>query len=262
MGKRAFTLTEILITLTILGIIAVLTLPNIFQHYKKAYTIYRLKQAYSMFYEVTRRAEIESDTDSDNWDYTKANDILENIVPHLNIVRDCRKSSQRKKGKCIGTEAKELTGKTINNPNNGTAINITENSVNYTYIKYGNNNYVNFYWLNNNAMILKNGMSIGLYVNSAYKYGQLIIDIDGPNKGPNMFNKDIFYLYFTNAESDTIDKNPRFHPYTVKWHIKGIDYNKAKYYCTNYSINTGGTTCFAYIMMNNWKIPDDYPVKF
>ena len=262
MEKKAFTLAEILITLTVLGILAVIVVPNIFQHYKKAYTIYRLKQAYSMFYEAVRRAELESGTDSDNWDYTKINDISDFMSSQFEIIHDCRKSSDRKKGRCIGTFAKELIGKNVYNYNGGAKLNITESSNNYTYINCGNNKYQNVYFLNNMSMILKNGMSVGIANNAAYKYTQLIIDIDGPNKGANELNKDIFYLYFTGAESDTIDKNPRFHPYTVNWHIKEIDYNKARNYCINYSINSGGWTCFAYIMMSGWKIPNDYPVKF
>lgn len=46
--RTAFTLAEVLITLAIIGIIAVLTIPNLLQSYRKHERIVQIKEAYSI----------------------------------------------------------------------------------------------------------------------------------------------------------------------------------------------------------------------
>ena len=47
MKKNGFTLAEVLITLTILGVVAAITIPNIVHNYKKQITVVKLKKAYA-----------------------------------------------------------------------------------------------------------------------------------------------------------------------------------------------------------------------
>lgn len=46
--KFAFTLAEVLIALVIIGVVAAITVPVLFENYKKQETISRLKKAYSV----------------------------------------------------------------------------------------------------------------------------------------------------------------------------------------------------------------------
>ena len=46
-NKRCFTLAEVLITLSILGVVAAISIPNMVQQYKKRLTITKLQKAYS-----------------------------------------------------------------------------------------------------------------------------------------------------------------------------------------------------------------------
>ena len=46
-NKRAFTLAEVLITLSILGVVAAISIPNIIQQYQKRLTITKLQKAYA-----------------------------------------------------------------------------------------------------------------------------------------------------------------------------------------------------------------------
>ena len=46
-NKKAFTLAEVLITLTIIGVIAAITIPNLMQKYTKHQYVVGLKKAYS-----------------------------------------------------------------------------------------------------------------------------------------------------------------------------------------------------------------------
>ena len=46
--KKAFTLAEILITLSIIGIVAALTIPNLIQNYKRKVATVRLKNSFPL----------------------------------------------------------------------------------------------------------------------------------------------------------------------------------------------------------------------
>lgn len=65
-NKPAFTLAETLITLGIIGIVAVLTLPGILVKRQKNISATRLKQTYSQLYQAFKTAESEYG-EMDNW---------------------------------------------------------------------------------------------------------------------------------------------------------------------------------------------------
>ena len=53
--KKAFTLAEILITLAIIGVVAVLTISSLLEHYRVKRTVTLLKNTYSMLSQATNR---------------------------------------------------------------------------------------------------------------------------------------------------------------------------------------------------------------
>lgn len=264
--KKAFTLAEVLITLTILGVIAVVAIPNLISNYKKIYTITRLKQAYSIIVNATDIAEIYSQKSVNDWNFDNLSDINNYLIPQFSVKRKCSDNNP-----CIGTIAKDLVGKNVNNMS-GTALNLNEKSPNYTYFYVGNNQYTNHYYVNSNAYILSNGMSIGFrQAETTYHYVTMFIDIDGPHKGANQLNKDIFTLFYTKSRPTTKDKNPRFHRYTWEWYIDHVDLEESKCACLGQCTiaKTRGyrkqdifSSCFSYIVTSGWKIPHDYPEKF
>ncbi len=65
--NRGFTLSEVLITLVIIGIIAGLTVPVLIQHHKRVETAAKLKKAYSAMAQAIRLAETETGTPSPQW---------------------------------------------------------------------------------------------------------------------------------------------------------------------------------------------------
>ncbi len=67
MKKKCFTLSEILITLLILGIIAALTLPILIQNYKKQYHSTKIKKFYSIMNQAVRMSEINGIQLSENY---------------------------------------------------------------------------------------------------------------------------------------------------------------------------------------------------
>ena len=58
-SKYAFTLAEVLITLTIIGVIAALTIPNMMQSYKKHQVEVGIKEAYSILSNAIKMSEAE-----------------------------------------------------------------------------------------------------------------------------------------------------------------------------------------------------------
>ncbi len=61
--KRAFTLAEVLITLSIIGVIAALTLPTVIANYKKKNTAVRLQKFYSLMKQAILRWEVDEGLD-------------------------------------------------------------------------------------------------------------------------------------------------------------------------------------------------------
>ncbi len=56
MQKKGFTLAEILITLAIIGVVAVLTIPTVVRNYQKTQTVTQLKKVYSALSNTTNFA--------------------------------------------------------------------------------------------------------------------------------------------------------------------------------------------------------------
>ena len=113
--------------------------------------------------------------------------------------------------------------------------------------------------------ILNNGTSLYMWAGSQYTSSPniwIFFDIDGHKKGVNMHGADIFGMqvnYNSTFEKSGVWMNPLA--------IRNIDEdyvrNTSKYGCSKEINNVyAGYYCGGLIQLNNWKIPDDYPVKF
>lgn len=69
--KAGFTLAEVLIALAVIGIVAVLTIPNVVHNYKKQVTSARLKKFYSTMHNAIRLSEITNGPIA-NWEFTRS----------------------------------------------------------------------------------------------------------------------------------------------------------------------------------------------
>ena len=88
MNKQGFTLSEILITLGVIGVVAAITLPTVIKNYQKAQTVNRLKETYSLLSQAFTRAISDHDTPK-NWDYGNNNTdfFVENyLAPYIKII--------------------------------------------------------------------------------------------------------------------------------------------------------------------------------
>lgn len=179
--KKAFTLAETLITLAIIGIIAVLTIPTLLHNIKVKQTVVGVKEAYSIAANAIKMAEIEYGP-VPTWEIGQhdseagANKLANIIFQYMKTVKTCKSSE---KG-CFAEYYKNLQGSAYQwQPD--------------THSKYS-------------RAMLENGMSIAVWssgsgcpnVNGQSICFSILFDING-KKPPNQAGFDYFiYTYYLN----------------------------------------------------------------
>ncbi len=85
--KAAFTLSEVLITLAIIGVVAALTLPNLIANYQKQATANKVKKFYTNFSQAIRQAEVDNG-EFKNWNAETTDELYDNyLTPYLKVVQ-------------------------------------------------------------------------------------------------------------------------------------------------------------------------------
>ena len=202
MKKYAFTLAEVLITLSILGVVAVISVSSIYRNVQDSIMVTKVKQVYSLLDNVVNQMIVENgQVQTWNWpdkaDFNQinnANYLASLAKNYFNVSQDC---DNNKKGDCSTYGYKSLQGETINNS-----------------ASYKSNYY-------NNAFVLRNGMVINClsgyllpeHSSESYQAITFRVDINGI-KEPNRSGWDIFDFYFTNSgrlitNFDSTTCNPR-----------------------------------------------------
>ena len=88
--KKAFTLTEVLITLAIIGVISTLTLPGMMQNYKNKVQIAQLQKAYNQI--ANAAAQLMTDEEADDMSQTSlttVDGVGEFLNKYFNVQEDC-----------------------------------------------------------------------------------------------------------------------------------------------------------------------------
>ncbi len=222
--KKAFTLAEALITISIVGFIAVLTIPTLIKKYNEKVIVTNLKQSYSILNQAYKLVVAEHGEDISSWEFIDSSrpaySILNEFSKHIKINKLCDIGENN----CSLHSDYILKGKDSETPSsfqssakallpNGSIIYLEYNS-------HPNSCTTSKTWLDNKD--LKNIC------------GTLCIDTNG-NAKPNTLAVDIFNFYFT-----------RYSIYPA-----GTDDNFVRFntYCTNdmYGINWG---CTYYVLKN------------
>ncbi len=173
-----FTLSETLITLGIIGIVAAMTIPTLLSSWQAKQVSTKLKATHSILVRAMRMAEEEyggiESWELDNWSVASSTKIFNNIKPFLKILQDC--GDKDVNSHCINKTYKRLNG-------------VSHNS-------YGEKEYVH-------PFVLLNGTSIFAHsrINEDKLEGEVIlffVDINGP-KPPNMWGRDLFAYAYNNG---------------------------------------------------------------
>jgi len=172
----AFTLAEILITLSVIGILASITMPSLIQNTQEKELRTAFKKAYSDFAQVTKKVIQDNGGTMVGICLNGDHDCLKNkYIAHLNIIKNCK---------------------------NGESLGICwhDNDGSSKYLR--GQPYTT--WGNLAGFILNNGTLVRVWMvdpackNQTYsprgECANILLDVNGFKK-PNTLGKDIFYLH-------------------------------------------------------------------
>ncbi len=219
----AFTLAEVLITLGIIGVVAALTMPALIANHRKNVVENRLKHFYSTINQAITLSEVENG-DKNTWQPMDTEDFWNNYLkPYIKYLK-------------------------------------TENSENgqykIVYLPNGSLFAVDIYFSKNS----EGSVSYKSYGGHFIFYPEAKNYSVNPNSPYG--SKNFRFAFWPNESSATFKyhKSKGVEPYLANW--DGDE--DALYTNTTYGCNkTGnGSWCTAIIMRNNWKIPDNYPLRY
>lgn len=206
----AFTLSEVLITLGIIGVVASLTLPAIVSTTRNKELETGLKKGYSTLSQALKMYEQE------NGEPIKGSvegiNLKKILMTYLNVVKDCGQGTEAEADKsCIPNKSY------VNNPDNYKAV----------YKNYNGTNEIPYSLIDDGQFVINDGMLVliendGATDNKPCLY--ISIDVNGYNKRPNRFGQDLFMFQINNEGQ------------LVPMGAKGTDYYSEKdEYCSNTS---------------------------
>ena len=166
-NKRfAFTLSELLLSLIIVGVVAIITVPVLINNVQKKVFATQLKNFVAQIEQVAQDELLAHRTrDLSNTDFADPDKLLSN--KHFDYIKKC--SSGVAKTTCW------------NNPQQ--KIKLLNNNLQLLYLR--------------TTIILKNGVMLSyIYAPSTYRIGYFIVDLNGTDK-PNIGGRDIFVFDFS-----------------------------------------------------------------
>lgn len=221
--KRAFTLSEVLITLGIIGVVSAMTLPTLIQNYRNHVAETRLKKFYSTFNQAIQRSVVENG-DFENWEYFDGamgnldSEVIKErfnifIRPYLNI-----------------TAEKDITSK---NGRNYIVYYLPDGSA----FAYNANHIRDIFYFPKNPNKCLNEESL-------------------ENRGSSYFN--FVFMPVNNSEAWELHYNKGLEANMYNWDKNIENLYRGKSLSCEGNI---GNYCTAIIQLNGWKIPKDYPRK-
>ena len=231
-SRKGFTLAEVLITLAIVGIIAVLTIPTLISNYKKKQTVAKLKQTYSVLSQAISMAQVNrgdmstydlgyfykvSSKDSSFSREEYLTNFFQNYIkPYVKVAKDY--------GYKIGT-------------------------VNFDYVR----SHPDYYFKLQSGALVAITFATGCYNHlpeggcdsQGSYYHSLIfwVDLNGFDP-PNYQGKDIFLM-------EVLPSTGRFRFYITNTNVQRASLLN--------SCKTSKVSCGYLIMYDGWAIKDDYP---
>lgn len=232
--KKGFTLAETLITLTIIGVVASMTIPTLMVQHQKEQTVTQFKKAFSDFSNAARMASVEYG-DYTSWDYTlTSTDFFRKyFYPYVMLSSQTIADAKKDDITYYQTSGNVESGLLIMR-NQGEIIEMASGYQIFTYpLIYG---------------------AAGKE-NLAYCYA---VDVNGYKK-PNKFGRDLFMICISQDKGVVPhywddNQDPVWTQRSREQLMKGP--SKESYNCSK---KARGMWCGALIMRDGWQIKDDYP---
>jgi len=236
--KSAFTLAEVLITLAIIGVVAAMTIPTLISNYKRNVVEVKLSKFNTMMTQVVKLSSIDNG-DISAWDVSNS-EIFYNkyLAPYLKV---------------ISTEKVDDTHFNVY-MQDGTAFQLEKQSMLHLAFypeastlsktelrKFGENAFVFMFYP---------------------EKGSLLDHDSSLCSSPYLGNGTGFvpYFFYNGGRWDN-ENNCLLITYPTNEELRNILMNHSTYGCAA-GIGSGGAYCTKLIELNNWKIPDDYPIEF
>lgn len=154
--KIGFTLAEVLITLSIIGVVAALTIPSVTRKFEKQQYIAQYKETFSILSQAAKTLQADNGG-SLNGLWTSYSGMYDTFLPYFKTVKSCRNNGEA----CFATNT---SYKMLDNSA------FTANGTGY-------------------CVTLSNGASVGFRTGDIFT-----VDFNGP-KGPNVIGKDYHEIY-------------------------------------------------------------------
>lgn len=199
-NKKAFTMTEIILTIAIIGIVAMLSIPTMTKDIQKTKYITGAKKAYADFNYVLKKIAADKECESDLKctglfaSGTNNKTLGDEIIKYFKFYKNCDIQTNQN---CWATS-------TNDNFDNSSATNTNFDGLNTYYkfitvdgISFAIHNYTTDY-----APDCANNGSTGDLGSNSYMTqvcGIVYIDVNGP-KSPNAKGKDTFIFFITNGK--------------------------------------------------------------
>ena len=231
--KKAFTLAEVLITLTIIGVIAAITIPNLYSKYQKHVWVTQLHKCYNRI--VTGNTMIVREIEDS---YPATGQTAAQYNQRIAIMTEAFSTGSGGVycGRLAFTDKKACKYATYAKTKNVVKnLNGTLSGIEYVTRE-------NEFLQHHNIFTYPDGSVIGLFINisngyfwsiDSYRYS-FTVDVNGP-KGPNQIGRDIFIFRAKKNTNSTI----------VPFNINDTS-----------DCNTAGqgTSCAAKIIADGWKM--------
>lgn len=249
-NNRGFTLAEVLITISIIGIVAALTIPGLVAKYQKQVTMTKVYKFYSMINQAVRIATIEHG-EPDVWIYPGGIEMGNNTTITVNYKNNLEFVNKyfRPYIKVLSCENWKLGS----SAQDAAAI--------MCHFPSGDAIVLGVYQGGASGI---NNISVDIYYISDFKRSQL-------TSGKYLTDPRRVFYFSMQKESDngtekdhianTNVKNKNFVvPYVLNWDgtIEGLTKRGTKYSCSS-GYTFYPAYCTKLLELNNWKVPDEYP---
>lgn len=252
--KKGFTLAEVLITLTVVGVIAAITIPTMIHVTNKKATIEQLKKSASTLNQAVYNATITDGTVM-SWNWSTKEGVLDimqkTITPRLSVGFKCSGDVSGINAQCTypikGIDDQEIANETFESKsrvilNDGSMIAFAKGFVTEADVEDAKKDQTG----DSN----KTGSDCTWNGSSKATCGVFLVDVNGSKK-PNMIGKDVFFF--------ALNLNGSVLPLGAE---QGEEYIDA--HCTE---GSDGSTCAAKLAKDGWDVcytgcEHPYPVRF
>lgn len=235
--NKAFTLAEVLITLGIIGIVAALTIPSLINNYQKTQYITGLKKAYSEFNQALLQMANDNGCPGDLkctklFDVNNITLLGDALAKQFKIAQNC--------GDYAVTNIKGCFAHTVSRDYTQLGTVGATSTDNYRFVTADGFAYKIYIEGDDDACGKVSGIG-----NMSQLCADMMVDVNGANKGPNTWGRDVFFFYITNAKGPALVPMGAHDDNWTPWQESGCDAPAGR---------NDGIYCGARVIEEGWQM--------